>query len=360
MRKYFLIGILSLLIAGCATGGSTGSLSSASVGNVKDFNSAIHAYDIKKDMAYLKSASNYATTDSEKAILERKLVDYLGADKVFDVKITNSLGELKGYSYAGMFSGGKGSNQNIKLFVKVTPRENLPFTLKYNTYKLFLGIKEDTLYAKKTDFSKKYDSAVIKNITVGMITLKPSNQYSYSKTINEKITVFHKAAGFMNSGGKATLKKLDYTPVIDLYPSNAVLAANGIKWQNYYPFTNGHYVKFINTKYAFSDDKAKKYCKNLTIDNGGWRLPTEENLKVLASSTIVDSLVGTQNKRGKELYYSSNFRYGKWRLSDFDKKRVRDDSEHTAIRCMKSSQSNLYDKTTGIEWENLIIFSLHI
>lgn len=355
--KMFMALVLMLSFGGCATGGSTGSISSASAGNVKDFNSAIHAYNLKKDMAYLKSASKYAVTDSEKAILERKLVDYLGADKVFDVQITNSLGTLKGYSYAGMFSGGKGSKQNIKLFVKVTPRENLPFILKYNTYKLFLGIKEDALYGVKSDFSKKYDTAVIKNITVGMINLKPSNRYSYSKTINEKITVYHKAAGFMNNGGKASLKKLDYTPIIDLYTSSATLQENGLKWQNYYPFTNGHYVKFINTKYAFSENKAKKYCKNLTIDNGGWRLPTKENLKVLASSGISNSLVGTQSKIGKELYYSDTFDdwYGrKWRISDFDEKKLKRGEKYTAIRCVKSTQNSFYDKKRGLEWENLI------
>ncbi len=328
------------------------SSSAVPLSKIKDFNSAIQAYDLKKDIAYLKKANSYATNDRKKAILERKFVDYLGVDKVFDVQITNSLGTHKGYSYAGMFSGGKGSEQDVKIFVKVIPRENLPITLKYNTYTIFLGIKEYTEYSTESDFSKKEVEEFTENIPVGTIDLKPSNHYSYSQTIDEVITVFHKAAGFLNDGGKATLNKLDYTPVIDIYPSNATIQADGLKWQNYYPFTSEHQVKFINSTYAFFDTKTKKYCKNLTIDNGGWRMPTKENLKVLASSAIIDSLVGTQDKYGKELYYTDTDY--KWRPIDFKKKGLRDYPEYTAIRCVKSAKTTLYDKATGLEWENQV------
>jgi len=359
--KVYILGLMSILLIGCASGANTNMHTTSShVGSVTNFASAIRAYDASQKIEYLKEADKYAVSENEKAILESRMVDYLGADKVFDVKITNSLGAQKGFSSSGFFQGDKGSNQNIKLLVNITPKKNLPFTLKYNKYRVFLGVKQTALYAVKSDVSRQRNEKINKNYTVGTIELKPSNQYRYTKTLHKKIMLYGKTTGFLNTGKKMMLQKLEFSPIIDIYPNNAVLKENGITWQNYYPFTTGHYVKLINTKYAFSEDVAEEYCKNLTIDGGGWRLPTEENLRVLSSSKISKDLVGTQDEIGKELYYSSDFDnyWGyKWRISDFDKKKLSKSEKYTPIRCKKYTQASVYDKNTGLEWDNQIRYS---
>jgi hypothetical protein len=49
------------------------------------------AFNAKPDLVYLKSAHKYAKNSKEKAILERKFVEYLGADKVFNVEIISNM-----------------------------------------------------------------------------------------------------------------------------------------------------------------------------------------------------------------------------------------------------------------------------
>lgn len=359
--KIYILGFISVILIGCASSTNANMhATSQSVGLVADFASAIRAYDQSKKIDYLKEADKYATTEQEKAILERKMVEYLGADKVFDVKVSTNYGAQRGIAHTGMLSGNKYAKQKIKIAISVSPKEGIPFTLKYNTYKVFLGLKRKSEYTETTDLTSKIKHTVTtKDITIGLINLKPSNHYSYSKTLNDDIIVYRKAAGFLSNGAKAILQKLQYIPIIDIYPKNAVLKENGLTWQNYYPFTDEHYVKFIEVK-AFSEDEAEDYCKNLTIDGGGWRRPIhKDNLRILSSSSIKNELVGTQNQKGKDLYYSNthDYSWGKmWRPSDFDEKRVKERGWNglVAIRCVKSTQPTLYDKTTGLEWENRV------
>lgn len=347
--KMFMALVLMLSFGGCATGGSTGSISSASAGNVKDFNSAIHAYDLKKDMAYLKSASKYAATDSEKAILERKLVDYLGADKVFEVQITNSLGTQKGYSYAGLITGGKGSKQNVKIFIKVTPRQNLPFTLKYNSYKISFVLKRETEYRTHGDFKKASVKKLANIIEKRDFTLSPANQWKYNSQIKDKVVIYAKSAGFLHSGSQAKLQKLIYHEIINIYPSNAILfdPKTGTQWQNFYP-TTGNKVKTVKVSSHKSGDVARKYCKNLKLDGKGWSLPSINHLKSLSGN---QSLL--HNMKETNLWYSERG-YSHYnnaiRLSD-RKIRNLNKGDIVGIRCMKS---RIYDKTTGLEWDNTV------
>ena len=91
MKKIMMVGMMGVMLylQGCASNAGTGHMTStSSAGSVKDFQSAIRAYDAKKDIAYLEVADKYAVTESEKAILERKMVDYMGIYNVFDVQIS--------------------------------------------------------------------------------------------------------------------------------------------------------------------------------------------------------------------------------------------------------------------------------
>ncbi len=286
MKKY-LIGLLSvILFIGCAS--SNGSNVPAK--NVTGFTAAINAYDATKKIEYLKQASNYATSKNEKAILERKMVDYLGVDKVFDVKITTrKLGKLLAVTKKGTIDASKGTKQKIDIDIKITPRKNLPFTLKYNSYKISLLVKKVlTQIIKNDDGVKEMSSKSI--ILQTPVNLTPANHWTYQKRVYDHVYPYHKYKSFFYNASY-TLKNLEYFSEVQLMPKNTILydPNTHIEWQNFYPTTNGNNVKIIKLSGSSANSEAKNYCKNLTLNGKGWHYPSLDQLKSLANNKVLVS-----------------------------------------------------------------------
>jgi hypothetical protein len=342
VRLVLLVLGAILFLQGCASGNNTNmSVSETSVKSVVDFSSAIRAYDATKKLDYLKKADTYASSESEKAILERKMVDYLGADKVFDVKISHKLSKLKGGSSSGFFGSSHNSKKNNLLNISISVNKNLPFTLKYNSYKLGIYLQRSSQYKYSYLSYHAYKNNSAPQITIKNenetiysnrnILLTPKNNWSFHKEhIHDKVVLYAESSALATT--EKTLIKLDYKAKLALVRPNIEDTKNHLIWQNSFQDTGGK-IPFI-PKQGETGVEEQKACKHL---GRGWRVPLKYELDAYVENRFP--------KYQLDYWYYEIFQF-------------REDYTHNRyLRCVKNTKPTFVDKVAKLEWDDDVYLS---
>lgn len=216
LLKFLYFIFFAFLIIGCSSGSKVTMKDKVQdVSPYKTFSENINAFNETYDMKYLVSANKFASTDSEKALLESKLVSYLGAQKVFDIRVEetgNALGTATG---KGLLGSSKSTVNNLRLNVSVAPSSNLPFPLKYNTYVTEIVVKTHRKYQIKSS-KKDYIKNVTSGEDVSTIVLSKNNNWSKQYKVNTKITTNSESSVILLGRTKSTLLESQYSAKIYL------------------------------------------------------------------------------------------------------------------------------------------------
>jgi len=336
MMKIITILLITFLLIGCASSGQSMQKSSKSIKNVTNFNSAISAYATTKDMQYLKAADKYATTEKEKAILERKMVDYLGVDKVFDMQITHKLSNFKGKTSSGFLGQSRNSSKNNILNIHISVNKNLPFTLKYNSYKLGIYLEQKAQYKRSYLSYHRYRNGSSPEITIQNdneiiyrnrnITLSSQNNWSYHKNnIHDKVLFYEKSSTLDTV--EYSLLDLTYKVKLALVRLNIVDTKNQLIWQNNFSDTGGKPPLIVT-----SHGNNVKTCKKL---GNNWRLPLQSEIALYKKSNFPD----------RNLHY--------WHYQEYTKS----GKISKYVRCVKNTNPTFIDRSSKLEWENNIYLS---
>lgn len=210
--KVLLLGVM--FIVGCGSSSST--LSATSKTECDNVSTCIKKFDETFELPYLKKANQLSTTRDDTLNVEKRLVDYLGASKVFDVSIADTLGSLKANSSKALLGSGKSVKKNVRLKVVIKPKKNLPFKLQYGDYTVEVVISENTSYYVKQIFQKPRMSQSQKKISSKSVFLNSRNNWRAEYTINTNVLTHSDTSDIVRGKVVSELRKLEYDAKIYL------------------------------------------------------------------------------------------------------------------------------------------------
>ena len=191
--------IFFIFLIGCST--ASPQKQNASVSSYNDFNSNIRMFNETFEMKYLIDANKYASTHTEKALLESKLVSFLGANKVFNIQVRDDYGKLISKTDKAFFANSKSVVNRSKLHVSISPAKNLPFTLKYNSYRVEVIIRSHRKYFD----TSVYNKTIVEDST--KIILAKNNNWTKKYTVIVDIITNSTSSNLLR--GKTTTKLLE-------------------------------------------------------------------------------------------------------------------------------------------------------
>lgn len=162
----------------------------------------LNAFKASGNKIDLQKAINLAKSDKDKRKIEKNLVEYLRASKILNIQsnkeiISKDVDKMDGDL---ILLNTIQHNKNLKHVMRVSIKKDLPFQIKYNTYKIKIRFLLELTYKnvmKKAMFGIDYVQDRVEKIPIETtFILAPKNKYTDIKTVD---------FGSINQGGKSTL-----------------------------------------------------------------------------------------------------------------------------------------------------------
>jgi len=162
-------------------------------GNLESLLKAFKASNNKSD---LRKAINLAKSNQDRSKIEKTLIEYLGVSKIFTLKSNKEIisKNIDKIDADIILLNTIQHNKNLKYIMEISIKKDLPFKIKYNTYKIkirFLLILTYEHIVSGIGYTKDEKIPV-----VATFVLSPKNKYIDIKTID---------FGSINQGGKSSL-----------------------------------------------------------------------------------------------------------------------------------------------------------